>query len=87
MSFNHSASNCMRKKCSGAIITSLSFRIKLFKLFIRLKERSLEIFLNLFVEQMKDLVNVKPKKNPLPYKIPGYALVLGLNPWLFLLFT
>ena len=41
---------------------------------------------------MKDLMNVKPKKNPLPPKIPDYAPVLGfcqicLNPWLFLLFT
>ena len=25
---------------------------------------------------MKDLMNVKPKKNPLPYKIPGYTPVL-----------
>ena len=64
MSFDHSTSNCMKslliicsksakitpKQYSGVILIRLFFWIKLFKVFIPLKERSLEFFLTLLFQ-------------------------------------
>ena len=78
MSFNHSVSSYMKllliicskstkitsKQCSGAMLISLFFGWSFSKLFIRLKERSLEIFFESFYLTNEILMNAKPKKNP-----------------------
>ena len=80
MLFNHSASNSMKslliiclrsaketsKQCSGVTLISLFFMIKLFKVIHSVERKILNFFFNLFIQQMKSLANVKPKKNSLP---------------------